>query len=183
VPYGVRSHWTRIAMYEAAKKHFEADAGKLDVVEISGGAFLDLLPWKSFRSVSGIDLCKDGWQFRAKDANLIVIDQVLEHVESPHEALVNIIKALPRGGRVFVSTPFLVKNHPSPEDHWRWTSSGLSLMLKRAGFKDVHSDSWGNRACAIANFALWETYRPADHSLVNEPDFPVTVWAWGTSPP
>jgi hypothetical protein len=178
----VRSHWCRIAMYEAATRLFQDDAGKLDVLEISGSAFSDLLPWRSYRGLRGIDVCKDGWQTRegADGFNLIVLDQVLEHVSNPSDALTNVLMALPLSGRIFVSTPFLIREHPDPEDHWRWTSSGLALILERAGFDMVGSDSWGNRACVMANFTRWVRYRPEEHSLVNETNFPVTVWAWGT---
>ncbi len=167
-------------MYEAAARGLSAKAPETRVVEISGAAFADLLPWKSYRSVSTFDVCKDGWQSQVTDADLIVLDQVLEHVEDPGAALANVFSALPVGGRVFVSTPFLIKYHGAPQDHWRWTSSGLGLMLERAGFKEVGSASWGSRACAIANFSRWVVYNPQEHSLVDEPNFPVTVWAWGT---
>lgn len=180
MPHEVRDHWCRIVMYQVAAGIFQADASRLDVLEISGAAFRDLLPWHSYRSVSDFDVCRDGWQHRAKDSNLIVLDQVLEHLSSPSDALANVYEALPASGRVFVTTPFLVRNHPDPHDHWRWTSSGLRLMLERAGFEDVGSDSWGNRSCVVANFSRWVKYKSDEHSLVNEPNYPVTVWAWGT---
>jgi hypothetical protein len=165
-------------MYRAAVELFQKDAGELDVLEISGSAFSDLLPWRSYRSLDNIDVCKDGWQSRAEGASLVVLDQVLEHVSNPADALANVWKALPNRGRVFVTTPFLIKNHYDPHDHWRWTSSGLILMLERAAFEDVRGDSWGNRDCVVANFTRWAIYKP-ENSLVNEHNFPVTVWAWG----
>ena len=42
-------------------------------------------------------------------------------------------------------------------------------------------DSWGNRQCVVGNFDRWPAYRRW-HSLRNEPDFPVQVWAFAAAP-
>lgn len=181
----VREHWCRVAMYDAAAKLFANDAHDLDVLEISGTAFSTLAPWRSYESptIPAIDVCKQPWTTSrgAGSYGLIVLDQVLEHVVDPLRALRNVLEYLPSGGRVFVSTPFLIRFHPSPVDLWRWTSDGLAILLSNAGFEQVQSDAWGNRACVVANFERWVDYKPGLR-MDNERNFPVTVWAWGTKP-
>jgi hypothetical protein len=41
--------------------------------------------------------------------------------------------------------------------------------------------SWGNRDCVVGNFDRWPAYRWW-HSLRNEPDLPVQVWAFARRP-
>ncbi len=39
----------------------------------------------------------------------------------------------------------------------------------------------GNRACVVGNLSRWSAYKPW-HSLRNEPDLPLQVWAFATNP-
>ena len=61
----------------------------------------------------------------------------------------------------------------------RWSPTGMKYFLEEAGFDpaSIFVDSWGNRDCVIANFDRWITYVEGQHSLQNEPDFPIAVWA------
>jgi hypothetical protein len=86
---------------------------------------------------------------------------------------------------VIVSTPFLVRVHELPAyglpDYWRFTPRGLRTLLEGAGLQEVTVGSWGNRRCVAGNFDRWPAYRRW-HSLGNEPDLPVQVWAFARSP-
>jgi hypothetical protein len=42
-------------------------------------------------------------------------------------------------------------------------------------------EAWGNRDAVLGNFDRWAGYRRW-HSLRNEPDLPLQVWAFATSP-
>jgi hypothetical protein len=60
------------------------------------------------------------------------------------------------------------------------TEVGLKHFLAECGFppEAIRTDSWGNRDCVIESFKMMATpYRKRIHSLRNEPDFPVHVWA------
>jgi hypothetical protein len=78
-----------------------------------------------------------------------------------------------------VTTPFLLKIHEVPIDCSRWTPLGMRYFLAECGFpfEKVEAYSWGNRSCVKGNFNHWQIYRRWRHSLANEPDFPVVVWA------
>ena len=70
--------------------------------------------------------------------DLVLELSVLEHVDDPHKAVAELHRVLRRGGMVFASTHGFFPWHPSPQDHWRWTQTGLRLLFTRHGhFADV----------------------------------------------
>ncbi|MDC7785240.1 methyltransferase domain-containing protein [Rhodoplanes sp. TEM] len=176
--------WMRVVMYRRAFEEIEGMGPEtLDVLEISAGP-----QWRRrfrFRSYTEMnypdwDICSDR---RPGSFDLIIADQVFEHLKWPARAARNVHAMLRPGGVFFVATPFLVRVHASPIDCSRWTPTGLSCLLQEAGFPEsgVTTDSWGNRACLKANLTRWRK-RGLFGSLENEPDFPVMVWAFARKP-
>ncbi len=171
-------HWTRPVMHEACARLL-ADRGmeNLDVLEISSGEYWRTFPFRSYREMNfpEYDICKDVLD---DQFNLIIADQVFEHLLRPYQAAKNVYAMLRPGGYFLVSTPFLIKYHPIPYDCTRWTETGIKYFLAESGFPldKIIAGSWGNRACVKANFNRWAR-RGWFGSLKNEPDFPVTVWA------
>jgi len=43
--------------------------------------------------------------------------------------------------------------------------------------ENIVTESWGNRACIKANWPRWQVYQSWRHSLKNEPEYPIVVWA------
>lgn len=180
-------HLVRVEMYKAAREllgpgssnGYYPPSSALEVLEISGDNFRDLLPWKTYESRLDLDVCAVPGRFWHECYDLVVLDQVLEHVLHPSKALDHVRLTLRPGGRVFVATPFLIKVHPSPLDLWRWTPDGLAELLAGVGLTDVRTGSWGNKAAVVANFDGW-AIRALDDDMTNDPAFPVTCWAVGT---
>ena len=54
-------------------------------------------------------------------------------------------------------------------------------LLERAGLEVDEVDSWGNRSCVLRNFDRWPAYRRW-HSLRDEPDLALQVWAFARNP-
>ncbi|MFZ5539648.1 MAG: methyltransferase domain-containing protein [Pseudomonadota bacterium] len=168
------NHWCRIVMNQATQHAIAAlPVERLDVLEISGSA------WRhhAFRSYTSVgypdfDICRD---VLAQPFDLIIAEQVFEHLRHPARAAANVLRMLRPGGRFLVTTPFLIRFHPEPLDLWRWTADGLRAFLEDCGFVDVETRSWGNRDCVIANLSEWAAYRHGD-DLSNDPRFPVVVW-------
>jgi SAM-dependent methyltransferase len=172
--------WIRIVMYERCFE-FVRSLGpqQLDALEISAGP-----QWArqfQFRSYSetqfpDFDICL---QRLDQQFDLIIADQIFEHLPWPNRAGRNVFAMLRPGGWFIVATPFLVRVHNVPIDCYRWTERGLSYLLQDCGFSaaDIRTGSWGNRACVRANFSKWRRYGWY-RSLTNEPDFPVIVWAF-----
>lgn len=176
--------WVRIVMYRRCFAFVRTLVPeRLDVLEVSAGP-----QWQrafSFRSYTamdwpGYDICSEVLPGRY---DLIIADQVFEHLRWPARAARNVFEMLRPGGHFVVAVPFLVRVHKSPIDCSRWTEEGLSNLLQDAGFPTecIHTDSWGNRACLKANLTRWRKRRLFG-SLRNEPDFPVMVWAFARRP-
>jgi SAM-dependent methyltransferase len=66
-------------------------------------------------------------------ADVVVCFSVLEHVDDPEQAVRELRRILRPGGVVFASTHGCFPWHPYPQDHWRWTQTGLPLLFERAG--------------------------------------------------
>ncbi len=181
VEAGSADQWLRETMNRDLDAFFESlPPSTIDVTEVSG-ELRGGLPWKSYRSLSypEFDICAPS--IPRAEADLVVCEQVLEHVRDPYLAMRNLARLVHPGGLVLVSTPFLVRLHDHPEDHWRFTPSGLRLLLEAAGLEAVWVRSWGNRRCVTANLRRWTAYRPWS-SLRNEKNVPLVVWALARHP-
>jgi SAM-dependent methyltransferase len=152
------------------------DPSHLDTLEISGWAWADM----RFHSYTVVhypqfDICKETTSGRY---DLIIAEQVFEHIADPAKAATNVYQMLKDGGVFLITTPFLIKYHPDPHDYWRWTVEGLKLLLDGAGFEDVQTHSWGNRDCARESLDGFSDFDPSRHSLENDPKLPLVVWAY-----
>jgi SAM-dependent methyltransferase len=115
--------------------------------------------------------------------DVVICEQVLEHVPDPQAAMTNLRELCAPGGHVIVSTPFLIRVHElwGMHDYWRFTPRGLRTLMERAGLAVDTVGSWGNRRCVAGNLDHWPAYRRW-HSLRDEPDLPVQVWAFARRP-
>jgi SAM-dependent methyltransferase len=61
--------------------------------------------------------------------DLVLCTQVLEHCADPAQAVRELRRVVAPGGRVLASTHGVQVYHPSPEDLWRWTHTGLERLF------------------------------------------------------
>lgn len=170
--------WCRVVMDRSTEEMIsQLNYRDFTVLEISGRK------WKNFGFANyrnefypAFDLCN---QPLAQTFDLVIAEQVFEHLKKPYRAGKNVFDMLKPGGYFLMTTPFLIKIHPSPDDCTRWSPSGLRFFLEDCGFDmaNIQSYSWGNRQCVRANFADWVPFNPSRHSLKNEDEFPIVVWA------
>lgn len=157
---------------------------RLSAAEISGD-FHAHRPWRSYTSLDHpeFDLCAP--LAGQGPFDLVICEQVIEHVPDPFGAAANLRGLTGPGGRVIVSTPFLIKLHELPiygmRDYWRFTPRGLRTLLESAGLEVEMVGSWGNRDAVIGNLGRWSRRRPW-HSMRNNPELPVQVWAFARNP-
>ena len=182
---GAGDQWQRIALDRSVDAWIEGlDPAQRSAVEISGRTHAGR-PWKEYVNLDypEFDLCAPLSEERRFD--VVICEQVLEHVADPAAAAENLRRLCAPGGKVIVSTPFLIKVHEEPEhgmpDFWRFTPAGLRLLLERAGLEIEEVHGWGNRQCVAGNIRVWSARRPW-HSLHDEPDVPVQVWAFAQAP-
>jgi SAM-dependent methyltransferase len=176
-----RGQWLRQTMYEHVDRFFhELPAEKHRALEISG-RFYGNHPWKHYESwhYPDFDLCESGPASETFD--VVICDQVLEHVVDPCAATRTLFDLCAPGGHAIVAVPFLVRIHAAPGDYWRFTPDGLRLLLERAGFEVPEVEGWGNRRCVRANFLVWAR-TPKFGAALNEPAFPVNVWTIARKP-
>jgi SAM-dependent methyltransferase len=176
-------HWARTVMYrECFRLIRELEPPKLDALEISAGKVWQPLGFRSYTEANfpEFDVCSMTLPGRY---DLIIADQVFEHLLWPYRAGKNAYSMLRPGGHLLVTTPFLIKVHEVPVDCSRWTELGMKHLLAECGFPidGIRTGSWGNRACVKANFRRWAR-RGWFKSLANEPEFPVSVWALARKP-
>lgn len=69
--------------------------------------------------------------------DVVLCTQVLEHTIDPQQAVRELRRVLAPGGRVLASTHGVEVYHPSPEDNWRWTHTGLERLFRT-------SADWGS---------------------------------------
>ncbi len=170
--------WARVVMNKQTRAMVEAlSPDELRTLEISG-AHWRRLPFQSYKSVHypDFDICTSPLD---ETFDLIIAEQVFEHLLWPYRAGRHVYEMLEPGGHFLMTTPFLVRIHEHPTDCSRWTETGIKYFLAECGFalENVQTGSWGNRACVREYLERWPTYRPWRHSLTNEPDCPVVVWA------
>jgi len=67
--------------------------------------------------------------------DIVLSNQVLEHVDSPSGYLQEAFRILKPGGSIICSTHGHWFYHPTPNDYWRWTSAGLRRTIEMEGFK------------------------------------------------
>lgn len=63
--------------------------------------------------------------------DVVLCTQVLEHADDPAQAVRELRRVTAPGGRVLASTHGIQVYHPSPEDYWRWTHTGLRRLFEQ----------------------------------------------------
>jgi len=157
------------------------DCAGLDTLEISGTGSQDKYNFRSYQTAEypEYDICQE--PFALQQFDLIIAEQVFEHVLRPDRAAANVYQLLRPGDFFVISTPFLLKVHEHPLDLYRWTEHGIRQLLETAGFTVLSTGSWGNRQCLFADMKpglQWTLYNPREHGLHNEPQFAIVVWAF-----
>jgi SAM-dependent methyltransferase len=71
-------------------------------------------------------------------ADVVLCLAVLEHVDDPAQCVREFRRVVKPGGVIFALTHGCFPWHPYPQDHWRWTQTGLQLLFQQGGFTDVH---------------------------------------------
>lgn len=170
--------WSRVVMNAECEKLVGAlPCAQMSALEISGRQWRDF-GFAEYR-IAGypdFDICAGPLD---ETFDMVIAEQVFEHLLYPYRAGRNVHAMLKPGGYFLCSVPFLVKVHDYPHDCTRWTALGLKHFLHECGFplESIDAGEWGNRACIVANFDDWVMYDPERHDLTNEPDFPYHVWA------
>jgi SAM-dependent methyltransferase len=73
----------------------------------------------------------------------VLCTQVLEHLEWPRESAKEMYRVLKPGGKLYMTAPMAHPEHQVPYDFFRYTSHGIKVICRDAGFKDIKVTPFG----------------------------------------
>ncbi len=88
---------------------------------------------------------EDLHQMPSNSVDVVVADQVLEHVQRPWLASAEIHRVLKKDCLAIVATPGLYPIHPSPLDCWRIMPDGYKVLFPESDWRTIIMDMWGTR--------------------------------------
>lgn len=86
----------------------------------------------------------DVWPVESASVDTVIATETLEHVAQPRQFLKEARRVLKPDGWLLLTVPFAARWHYIPYDYWRFTPSGLQVVLKDAGFADPVVYARGN---------------------------------------
>jgi SAM-dependent methyltransferase len=116
--------------------------------------------------------------------DLLLADQVLEHVEHwPEVAVSECLRVLKPGGIGIITTCLINPVHKHPGDFWRFTPDGLALLVRDKA-EVVEAAGWGNLdAVKLLGTPIRRALVPARtwhplHRIAskNDPEWPISTW-------
>jgi len=104
--------------------------------------------------------------------DLVITQEVLEHVQSPFLGIKEIHRVLKKGGYAYIQLPFIIGYHPCPNDYWRFTHEGLAELVKNADFQIIKTSIAVGPAIGfyrilveflaiVMSVFYWRLYKPA----------------------
>ena len=181
--------YNRIVYQREAKKIFRSlNTAEMSCCEISG-KYGKQFGFKSFEAFHypQHDICVDtprDENGEVRKFDMVVADQVWEHLDRPYAATRHVLEMLNPGGYFYICVPFYVRYHLYPVDCSRWSARGLKNLLIESGFaeENIQSAQWGNLTCARREcgyrFARWKEGDPVE----NDERFPIVAWALAQKP-
>lgn len=109
---------------------------------------IDMQDGEGVDAVVDIHSMPEEWQSRFSG---VLCSEVLEHVARPWIALPKLREVIRPGGWIVVTTLTTFHIHGYPDDYYRYTASGLKLLLEDAGFVDVTVEYAGDTILLLKN--------------------------------
>ena len=107
------------------------------------------------------DICCDlhELEWSGDPFDTVIAIEVLEHLYDPQRAIDRIYRVLKPGGICILSTRFMYRYHPDPQDHYRFTWDSLKHLFRN--FRHVEVIHHGNKLQV-----LWEIINAGGRSRV-----------------
>jgi SAM-dependent methyltransferase len=151
--YG-HSSWLRVPMYNLIDDFLKANIGERygsgkKAIELGGseGTLKSIVEGIGYQ----VEIAKNYPEVDAHHLpyaddsfDVVLLDQVLEHVASPWLAVDEAWRVLKIGGLAIATVPFILQYHADSgwKDYWRFTPDGLSSLFQ--DFEILTSAGWGN---------------------------------------
>jgi SAM-dependent methyltransferase len=100
---------------------------------------------------ANVDVVADAYALPYSDGSVDAVhcEAVLEHLEFPDAAVLEMNRVLRPGGKAFAATPFLQSFHGYPDHYQNFTTTGHRRLFERAGFEIIAAGT-----CVGPTFAL-----------------------------
>jgi len=109
--------------------------------------------------------------FQDNSVELVIMQEVLEHIADFSSMLNEIWRVLKQGGKLYCQVPFQIGFHPGPKDYWRFSRQALEYIFSKPGWElDTIDTSLGHGSgfyrIAVEFFAVTfscvsqSTYKP-----------------------
>ena len=114
--------------------------------------------------------------------DVVVSDQVLEHVIDPGKAVKESLRVVRTGGLIIHTTCFMNPIHLFPIDLWRFSPEALIWMAGDA--EVIEAGGWGNRSALLLMFMEVGHHLIPEHphhplhriASYNDSRFPISTW-------
>jgi len=94
--------------------------------------------------------------FKPETFDAVLSANVLEHIREPGAAVRDMVSVLKRGGRLYMSVPFLADPiHQEPHDFFRYTEYGLRHLIQDAGLTPVSILPMGGLLFLMCSYFWW----------------------------
>jgi SAM-dependent methyltransferase len=123
--------------------------------------------------------------FRESTFDVVISDQVIEHLENSQRAIDESRRVLKVGGIAIHTTCFINYIHPDPKDFYRYTPAALSYLCREFS-EVVQCGSWGNRLaislCFLSDRFRFMSIPDSKYSVRNwlasrnEKAYPIVTW-------
>lgn len=162
-------YFIRRSLYHVIKKEAPKLSGRLmdfgcgrkpyeNLFTVSEYIGIDIKDTGHNHKLSKVDVFYDGKSIPFSDNyfDSVFCGEVMEHVFTPNETLLEIKRVLKKGGYILMTVPFCWNEHETPYDYARYTSYGITSLLETNGFKVINLNKSGSFARTI--FQLWALY-------------------------
>lgn len=102
---------------------------------------IDMQPGHGVDQVADIHELPAAWKGRF---SCVLCSEVLEHVERPWLALPELFRVIRPGGSIIITVPSCFPIHAFPDDYYRYSMSGIRVLLGDAGFVDIETGTGGS---------------------------------------
>lgn len=122
-------------------KILEIGAGKKPCKEVFQKASFTCTDIISYNLVDAL-IDVNNMPFKENFFDLVICNNVLEHVPTPQQAVDEIHRCLKPGGKLFLVVPFLFPLHDIPHDYFRFTEYSLAKFFEKWRTTKIQSISY-----------------------------------------
>lgn len=155
-----------------------------DYLKLIGGQFnvLTLNNDPAARADINHDLEKE-LPFEDSSYDNVLLINVIEHIFNFRLLLAEAVRVLKPKGKLIIVVPFLFPIHPSPNDHWRFTSQALEGEVRAVGVRELKITFLGSGVFAscflfidrlLPKFLRYLNYKILRHLMVSLD----AAWSW-----